>query len=180
MVEWSWDEEDRTVGPRSSNEIDDELIVAADPEEQRTHDGMPISGYWRGEPIPDLNALPRERWQAALRPLSPFTRRMATSRLARMEDVTPALIILGELLISGDAARDRALDAAPPRLPAGALPARSAGHQVNFRLGPTEHARLLEVARMFAMRPTTLARVLTVRGVDRALYEARRDETQAT
>jgi hypothetical protein len=43
-------------------------------------------------------------------------------------------------------------------------------------LAPLRHAtRLAEAARLFAMRPTTLARVLTVRGVDRALHEHQRD-----
>jgi predicted HTH domain antitoxin len=46
---------------------------------------------------------------------------------------------------------------------------------VNFRLGAEEHDRLATAARLFAMRPSTLARVLTMRGVDRALYEKRRD-----
>jgi hypothetical protein len=54
-------------------------------------------------------------------------------------------------------------------------PSTGARRQVNFRLGPGEHARLIEAAKVFGMRPTVLARLLTVRGVDRALREARRD-----
>lgn len=46
---------------------------------------------------------------------------------------------------------------------------------VSFRLGPDEHTRLLAAARLFGMRPTSLARLLTVRGVDPALHEERRD-----
>jgi hypothetical protein len=46
---------------------------------------------------------------------------------------------------------------------------------VNLRLGAEEHDRLAGAARPFAMRPSTLARMLTMRGVDRALYEERRD-----
>ena len=57
----------------------------------------------------------------------------------------------------------------------GDSPPTGARRQVNFRLGPGEHARLIEAARVFGMRPNVLARVLTVRGVDRALRETRRD-----
>ena len=46
---------------------------------------------------------------------------------------------------------------------------------MNFRLGPEEHARLVAAARAYGLRPGTFARVLTVRGVDAALYEDRRD-----
>jgi hypothetical protein len=46
---------------------------------------------------------------------------------------------------------------------------------VNLRLGAEEHDRLAAAARLFAMRPSTLARVRTMRGADRALYEERRD-----
>ena len=45
--------------------------------------------------------------------------------------------------------------------------------QVNVRLGPEEHARLVEAPGLFGMQPSVLARVLTVRGVARALREAR-------
>jgi hypothetical protein len=76
---------------------------------------------------------------------------------------------VGELSVAGGR-----LDAAPPGMPDGAPSARGAARRVSFRLGAEAHDRLLAAARLFAMRPSTLARVLTVRGVDRALYEERR------
>ena len=53
--------------------------------------------------------------------------------------------------------------------------ARSTRTPPDARLGAKEYERLVAAARLFAMRPSTLARVLTVRGVDRALYEEQRD-----
>jgi hypothetical protein len=104
-----------------------------------------------------------------LAPLRRATRRVAMSGTQR--DVRSAAVLVGELL-----ADDRRGDLEePPAMPAGAPPARGAGRQVNLRLGPAEHDRLVAAARLFAMRPATLARVLTVRGVDRAPYEERRD-----
>ncbi len=144
-------------------------------DEMREHDGIPIRGNYGGEPVPDLNRIPRERWREVLAPLSDPTRRQARAAVQSMEDVIAAGILLGELLIADCGARARARDTAPPRMPAGSPPAKGAGRQVNFRLGPDEHARLLQAAKLFGMRPTALARAMTVRGVDRALYDARRD-----
>jgi hypothetical protein len=42
-------------------------------------------------------------------------------------------------------------------------------------MGASEHGRLVEAARLFGMRPNVPARVLVVRGVNRALAEARRE-----
>jgi hypothetical protein len=42
---------------------------------------------------------------------------------------------------------------------------------VNVRLGTDDHDRLVAAARLFTMRPSTLARVLVVCGVDSALHD---------
>jgi hypothetical protein len=86
-----------------------------------------------------------------------------------------AMIVLGQLVSQEHAAKARARTSPPARLPSGDPPPTGMRRQVNFRLGPGEHARLVEASRLFGMSPTVLARVLTVRGVDRALREARRD-----
>ena len=139
------------------------------------HDGIPIAGYYRGEPIPDLNALAQEDWLEALRPLRPWTRKLATARVRTAEQARQAGIIRGQLILEDPVPQARDVERAVPRMPAGAAPRRGRGPQINFRLGRDEHARLLEAARLFGMRPTSLARLLTVRGVERALYEERRD-----
>lgn len=153
----------------------DDVVANEFEDEPQTHDGIPITGWYRGEPIPDLNVLPRERWLEVLRPLSFWPRRHAIDGVRTMEDSRAATQISGQLMLEGRAAAGKRFDSAPPRMPAGEPPARGGSRQVNFRLGPDEHARLAEAAKLFAMRPTTLARTLTMRGVARALYEERRE-----
>jgi hypothetical protein len=152
------DEDDDDCGP-----------VPAEP--PLTHEGMPIHGWHGGDPVPDLDRIPKERWREVLAPLRHATRQWA--KAATQSDVVAAGILVGELSQEDGAARHRAVSAPPPGMPAGAALARGPGHQVNFRIGHDEFERLAEAARLFAMRPTTLARVLTMRGVERALYEHR-------
>jgi hypothetical protein len=140
----------------------------------KSHDGMPITGYNRGEPLPDLSRIPQDGWPDALRPLSPLSRRLSLNS-APFETVRAAMAVVGGLMIEDGPPPDRRPMGAPPRVPAGDPPPRGASRQVNFRLGPGEHARLVEAAQLYALRPAALARLLTVRGIDRALYEERRD-----
>jgi len=156
-------------------DFEDAPIDALERVELQMHAGVPIRGWWRGEPIPDLAALPQERWRDVLRPLSPFTRKQASPGVRSIAEARVFSQIIGELSLEDGDRRARAQNAPPPAMPAGAMPANEASRQINFRLGPSEYERLVEVAKLFAMRPTTLARVLTVRGVERALYEERRD-----
>lgn len=162
--------------PDGLDEFDDDLLAAPEPERPRMHDDIPIRGYNRGEPVPDLGRLSQDRWREVLLPLGPFTRQLAMSTVATVADATAAAALVGELSVVAQAPRLTA--PAPPAMPRAAGAGAAAGggprHQVNFRLGPDEHAKLLEAARTFGMRPGTLARVLTVRGVERALYDARR------
>lgn len=151
----------------------DELWADPEPRAPQLHDGIPIRGYNRGEPIPDLARLPREQWREVMRPLSPFTRQLARGGARTQEEAIAVGILIGQLSVEDPPV---GVHAPPAKLPEGAAPpARVRGRQVSFRLGPDEHARLLEAARTYGMRPAVLARLLTVRGVDRALYDARRE-----
>ncbi len=151
---------------------DDEEVWTPAAATQQTHDGIPISRWYFGEPVPDLDRIPRERWREVLIPLRHRTRQIAMA--GTQKDFVAAAQLVGGLLIEVGDSGARARDAPPPGLPEGAPPSRGASRQVNFRLGPDAHERLLEAARLFEMRPSALARLLTVRGVDRALYEERR------
>ena len=127
------------------------------------------------DPIPALARLPQDQWLNALRPLGRYARTRALNRLQTMEQVAFANSVIGQLIVEEDIASQQAIAAPTPRLPIGDPPPRGPRRQVNFRLGAGEHARLIEAARLFGMRPNMLARLLTVRGVDRALSDARRD-----
>jgi hypothetical protein len=156
------------------DDVDDDLSLALEPAIPDMHDDIPIRGYNRGEPIPDLGRLPQDRWREALIPLSPRTRHLAQGTVATVADAIAANILVGGLIVEAPPPQ---LRVRPPSMPRAVAdpPARGGRRQVNFRLGPDEHARLLEAARTFGMRPGALARLLTVRGVDRALRDARRD-----
>lgn len=152
---------------------DDDPLLGPEPQ-RPVHGDFPIRGYNRGEPIPDLSVLPQERWREVLTPLSPYTRQLAKGTVGSMSDALAANILVGDLLVAAPAP---SLTVAPPPMPRAVAdpPARGARRQVNFRLSADEHARLTQAARAFGMRPGALARLLTVRAVDRTLYEERRD-----
>ena len=162
------------TGHGATGGLDDDPLLGPEPLPQRMHGDIPIRGYNRGEPIPDLSVLPQERWREVLTPLSPYTRQFAKGTVGSIADAMAVNALVGELIISAPAP---SLDAAPPPLPRAVAdpPVRGPRRQVNFRLSPGEHARLTQLARAFGMRPGALARLLTVRGVERALYEERRD-----
>ena len=153
---------------------DDDALLGPESLPQRMHGNIPIRGYNRGEPIPDLSKVPQERWREVLTPLSAYTRGLAKGTVGSMADAMAVNALVGELIVS---APPPSLAAAAPPLPRSVAdpPARGGRHQVNFRLSADEHARLTQLARAFGMRPGPLARLLTVRGVERALYEERRD-----
>ena len=147
---------------------------AASDEVQAPRDDAYFRSPDDGQLIPNLSRMPEERWLEALRPLNPYQRRRAANTVG-MAKIRTATALIGQLMLDDDAARARAFATPPVALSSGDPPPKGARRQVNFRLGPGEHARLIEAARVFGMRPNVLARLLTVRGVDRALREARRD-----
>ena len=152
----------------------EDLFLAPQARSRRMHGDIPICGYNRGEPVPDLALLPRERWREVLSGLSPYGRQLAKNTVATTDDAIAAGILVGDLAAESPPPRL----SAPPPMPRAVAepPARGPRLQVNFRLTPDEHGRQLEAAKAFGMRPAALARLLTVRGVNRALYDdARRD-----
>ncbi len=154
--------------------FDDDLLLAPESVNPQMHDGIPITGYNRGEPIPDLGRLPQERWREVMRPLGAYTRQLARGSVRTQAETIAAGILIGELISEG---RPTGVLAPPSKIPSAPdPPARAASRQVSFRLGPEEHERLSQAARAYGMRPAVLARLLTVRGVNRALHDARREE----
>ena len=118
--------------------------------------------------LPDLNAMPRSEWRAALKPLTDMDRRCAVGRIRGQDAVTEGMALIGFLMLEDPAP---IVDVPVPRLPAGAAVTerrrtRGRTRVVSFRLSHHEYDRLAALAGELALRPTTLARLLAVRGVE--------------
>lgn len=135
---------------------------------------------WHGpHPVPDLNAVPRQRWEEALRDAHPQVRRMCVQHLPPQEWAFATAI---EIEIAGEA-RDVGAAVArrlawPDGLPTVQAPRRPRprppGRQVNFRLDDRNSKALDVAAASLGMRPTALARLLTLRGLRGIERERRR------
>src|SRR4051812_13559883 len=140
---------------------------------------FPIKGWWGSHPLPDLGAMPREQWEEALRQVPGWIRQKAVSTAGDMAGMTEAstlaLRIDAEEHERRKAARLAAAFAAPLPGADGSTPRapRSRYRQVNFRLLIDQHDELGEAAKVLAMKPAQLARLLTIRGVAQVLAEAR-------
>ncbi len=134
----------------------------------------PVAGWLFGEPIPDLDELPSERWREVLGPLSGRTRTWAMRRVANVDRRIAAMELAVELE-EHDKQRADALRRAAAR--SSPLPApradREGLRQVNLKLRPDQVEDLRRLASTLALKPTQLARMLVVNGVRRMLYEER-------
>ena len=121
------------------------------------------------EKVPDLRALPRELWMDALRPLARIDRDRATGRLGDFDAWMAAKAVVGMLELEGPAP---IREIPTPRLPAApGVDGSRRARQVNIRLSPEAHQKLMRLARILEMRPAVLAKLMVVRGVDAALRE---------
>lgn len=118
-----------------------------------------------------LKGVPQEGWRDVLRPLTDLERKWAITHLPPEADTWAALALVAELDLEDGARRHAARTVHAPLLQ-GTPPPRAPSRQLNFRIGPEGYERLGEAARLFGVRPTTLARMLVTRGVDAALREA--------
>lgn len=114
--------------------------------------------------LPDLNEIPRTEWREALAPLTDRQRRRAVLRVRDAEAQGEGMVLATELWLEEP---PRRTDVPVPELPrAAAVTARDETRAVSFRLSHDEYARLSSLAKELSLRPTTLARLLVVRGVD--------------
>lgn len=114
--------------------------------------------------LPDLNVIPRTQWREVLAPLADRDRRRAVSRVRDARAQTEGILLATELWLEEPAPRT---DVPVPMLPrAAAVTTHEETRVVSFRLSNAEHARLSALAKELSLRPTTLARLLVLRGVD--------------
>ena len=140
--------------------------------------GYPVIEWLEGQPVPDLNEIPRARWREVLIPLTKRVRAMAAYRVRMPEASRDAGILTVTLdLEDGDRrAQAESRAARPRRLPAPNVeqaPGRPVSRQVNFRISAAQHERLAQAAQRIGVKPTQLARLLTMRGVEHMLWEER-------
>lgn len=149
------------------------------------HD-LPITGHWRGVPLPDLRLIDRDRWFEALAPLDKHTRTLALSR-CRKHELDDEMIDIWVQLMFHDGERQAQRDETRNRgvlPPSGRVDAEEAarerrrreagGRQVNLRLVPADYRALADAADEHGLKPTQLARLLVVNGLRRIEYERRR------
>jgi hypothetical protein len=149
-----------------------------DTRERDTHtppERWPLRGNYGPWPVPDLARIPREHWKEVLLASHPNVRRMALS--ASDADLADQARIELEVSAQENEARRRAKAEAafPEGLPVAELrrPRTTRPRQVNFRLAATQYDDLVAVADLLGLRPAQTARLLTTRGVQQVLREAR-------
>jgi hypothetical protein len=144
--------------------------------------------YAADEPDPrwatvDLERIPQELWEQALRPLHRQQRTFLamqlsdeTLRSAAMELAFEMDMAESERAIARVEARHRARrTAAPLPTPTATHASAKASVQLNIRLRRDDHARLARAAAAVGLRPATLARALVLNGAAQIL----RDQPQA-
>jgi len=134
-------------------------------------DEIPIAFRWNGHAIPDLAQIDERDWVAVLKTLRRPIQRVA---------VHTAPGGVGGMLYNRMALEDRPLEPAhaaeralsnPVGISPPTVPGRPRRRQVNFRIEQHEYERLREAALRLGLRPTELARLFTMSGVNRALED---------
>ena len=125
---------------------------------------FPVACVRDGDPVPDLDAIPRSEWKDVLRWCEPNVRSRAVATTKTHEENVAAQWVLHER-------RQAALaDSAPPPVPVVSRAAlRRDIRQVNFRVSDEEYDLLDRAARAYGVSAPRLARMLAIRGAKRAL-----------
>jgi hypothetical protein len=138
--------------------------------------GVPTRGSWREYPVPDLDRIEPDRWEEVMRATHPKAREKAMHTVHGMDNIGRVMALVGQLMLEdGDRVYRAETAMGDPRpLPPvdTGRPERPSARQVNFRLTTNEHDQLTDAARLLGLKPTTAARLLTVRGAQAILREA--------
>ncbi len=138
---------------------------------------VPLDGF-DPRTAPDLRQVPRHEWADALARVTHFARCRAAEALGEGPDFDHALELVFEAFIEhGDHPRRPEVRRATPDLPVPRADGKPdhRGVQVNVRLRPRHHERLVEAAELVGMTPTALARTFMVDGTRRLLAQRDRD-----
>ena len=137
------------------------------PEWDGTYGTMPRTRKLFGPSVPDLSRIPEERWAEVLLPLTERERSDAVynhllgariHRAVALRDALPSGFVAS---VGRDSLSEGTAIPAP-------TPARTPGsRQLNLRISPEQYARLEQAAAQLGEKPTVLARLLVVNGVNR-------------
>lgn len=170
-----------TANPDDEDPLDVRFLMDPVQEDQAADEqaGYPIIEWYLGQPVPDLNEIAEDRWRTVLTPLTRPVREAAARRVRSLDQSRRATALVLLELEDGDGEEQTQRRAQRPQtLPTSTWAGRPerASRQVNFRISAAQHERLAQAAQRVGAKPTELARILTMRGVEHMLWEERRRE----
>jgi hypothetical protein len=132
---------------------------------------FPVAFVHDGDPVPDLSVIPQREWKEVLAWCEPHVRSRAVATAKTHEDNVAAQWTLYQLGADAHRRRQAALaDSAPPPAPVVSRNVvRRDIRQVNFRVSDEEYELLDQAARAYGVSAPRLARMLAIRGANRAL-----------
>jgi hypothetical protein len=143
-------------------------------DEQDEPEPVPVLYWVLDHPVPDLMAIPEERWREVLRQVPDEHRHRAARVLPQPHGANAIMLWLD--LAREDQQRRQAADektAFPGPLPRPDARKTRLGrdHQISFRLSPAQYGQIIDAAKTLGLKPAQLARMLTLRGVTQILSE---------
>jgi hypothetical protein len=135
---------------------------------------FPVAYVTHGRPVPDLDAIPHDEGKEVLAWCEPWVRTCAIGTTTSHDDNVAAQWALHELSLDAHVRRQEALArSAPPPAPlVSHAVLRRDRRQLNFRVSDEEYEEIDRAARAYGVSAPRLARMLTIRGVRRALEGA--------
>jgi len=135
---------------------------------------MPTTPRIGGRPIPDLTRIPERLWQEVLLPLTHAERRAAAFDIALGARMHAAIALTESMPPGFSLAAARKSIKEGTTVPAPRPLEGPVRPQVNIRLDANHHERLLTAAELLGQKPTQLARMLVVNGVNRIFADQAR------
>lgn len=156
---------------RTNLPLEDRPWMDLDAPERPLPEHIPIAFRWNGHAIPDLAQIDERDWVGVLKTLRrPIQAVAVNTAPGGVSNYLYNHMALFDRPPPISKAVERAVSS-PLGVPSPKVPGRPRRRQVNFRIEHDEYDRLREAARRLGVRPTELARLFTMSGVNRALED---------